>query len=269
MSKRVIIPFWIWPYSWGLKGDARKIAKLEYELEGEELERKVAEVKYHGKKKDRVLNEISFRYGHCDDFQYEFNKINFRDDITEIVPDMLALQLKYNRITEYQYDLQLAEHTLKGEELEKELLEIKLNHNIIDQSEYREGKAKWIEDPTEKAIELLTLKFENREIPEHEFNKELATLKGEAFISMIEMDVDLKNPNSGAFVLDWNDVFIEQLEEAGYTYPQPEQAVNAWWNDLCKNIALEEFDGVGDFTERVGGADKSKERIDDERWSKK
>ncbi|PWU00474.1 MAG: hypothetical protein C5B52_08760, partial [Bacteroidetes bacterium] len=53
----------------------------------------------------------------------------------------------------------------------------------------------------------------------------------------------------GAFELDWNDKFIEELEKAGYTAPKPDQVINLWFMEVCRNVALETFDGLGTFTE--------------------
>ena len=62
------------------------------------------------------------------------------------------------------------------------------------------------------------------------------------------MDFGGKTALEGSFELDWNDQFVEKLKEAGYTGPTPDIIVNQWFMEVCRNIALEEFDGTGNFT---------------------
>ena len=40
----------------------------------------------------------------------------------------------------------------------------------------------------------------------------------------------------------WNQKFIDNLAENGYVSEKEEDAVNKWFNDLCKNIMLEDMD---------------------------
>ena len=42
--------------------------------------------------------------------------------------------------------------------------------------------------------------------------------------------------------LDWNEKFIEDLNASGYHGEKEEDAVNKWFNDLCKNILMEDMD---------------------------
>ena len=56
--------------------------------------------------------------------------------------------------------------------------------------------------------------------------------------------------------LDWNDAFIDLLEENGYEANTPDDMVDMWLTILCRNIALEELQGTGDFDE---DADKAVE----------
>lgn len=83
MSKRRLIPFGLWPANWGLEGKRRALAQAEYNLEGEELERRLLEI------------------NHDDHESAEFLLANAK------------LDLKHGKIKEH--ELRKVEATVKGE----------------------------------------------------------------------------------------------------------------------------------------------------------
>ena len=72
--------------------------------------------------------------------------------------------------------------------------------------------------------------------------KDLATEAGEPWVSVLSMELEKENMDRGAFELDWNDKFIEDLMTSGYTGEKDEEVINKWFNDLCRNIMLEDMD---------------------------
>ena len=60
------------------------------------------------------------------------------------------------------------------------------------------------------------------------------------WVKVIEVHFDKENPGRGYFELDWNDDFVGQLGEAGYSGQTSEQIVVLWFNDLCRSIVLEQ-----------------------------
>ena len=46
--------------------------------------------------------------------------------------------------------------------------------------------------------------------------KQIATEKGEPYISVLSVDLDKNNLGNGSFELDWNDAFIKELRSYGY-----------------------------------------------------
>jgi hypothetical protein len=75
--------------------------------------------------------------------------------------------------------------------------------------------------------------------------KEIATEKGEPWVSVVQVELDPDNIGNGAFELDWNDKFIAQLVRAGYQY-KPNEAedliVDRWFQQVCRNVAIENFE---------------------------
>lgn len=90
---------------------------------------------------------------------------------------------------------------------------------------------KWL-DPKEKQRRLITktLKGSHAE-------KALADLEGKPWVGVLSTNIDVKNPRSGYFELDWNDKFVDMLRNAGYTGKDAEEVVDNWFNDLCRNVA--------------------------------
>lgn len=131
-----------------------------------------------------------------------------------------------------------AEYDLSGEALERRLLAI----NIGERTE------------EDIAIAELNLDAKYGEVSADELEKGIATIKNEPWVTIKTLETDPDNPRYGGVELDWNDAFVQHLEKHGYG-PSPEQddVVNEWFNDLCRNIALDAFDGVGDLSERIVG----------------
>ena len=133
-------------------------------------------------------------------------------------------------------DVAQAEYELSGEDLERRMVEI----NIGEKSD------------VDVTIATLNIDAKYGKINEQELEKETATAKNEPWVTIKTLETDPGNPRYGGVELDWNDAFVANLEKHGYG-PSPEQddVVNEWFNDLCRNIALDAYDGVGDLEERI------------------
>tara|TARA_B100000768_G_scaffold181254_1_gene203543 strand:+ start:2396 stop:2659 length:264 start_codon:yes stop_codon:yes gene_type:complete len=69
--------------------------------------------------------------------------------------------------------------------------------------------------------------------------KDKATAKGEPYVKVLEVKFDKDNPGDGYFELEWNNLFVKQLLEAGYTGDNEEEIVDLWFTTLCKQISEE------------------------------
>jgi hypothetical protein len=72
--------------------------------------------------------------------------------------------------------------------------------------------------------------------------KERATAKGEPWVSVLDTHVNKDNIKNGFFELDWNDLFIVQLKQAGYGFDgdPDEEIVDRWFRDIVRNMLAEE-----------------------------
>lgn len=76
-------------------------------------------------------------------------------------------------------------------------------------------------------------------------DKDIATAKGEPYVSILSMDIDPEDINNGAFELDWNEKFIANLVRAGYQLKpgEPEHdIVDRWFQNVCRNVVLETYE---------------------------
>lgn len=60
----------------------------------------------------------------------------------------------------------------------------------------------------------------------------------EPWVDVINVNMEDKDdPSTGYLELDWNEAFVKQLVEAGYSGRTEEEIVDQWLNDLCRGIA--------------------------------
>lgn len=217
-----LIPFWMLPASWGLRGDLLRRARAEYELSGEDLDRELAAIE-HGH------NQVALKRAG------------------------LKIDFKYNHISRYTMEIELAKLDLTGAELERKLVDIDRRFDKITERQAREKIINIdYSDQTERSIAHARLKAEYGEIDQTQLEKTVCTLQQKPWVIVKSIDTDSKNPGMGSIELDWNEHFVTMLENAGYgPAPHPEQVVDQWLTDLCKNIALEQLDGVGEWSERL------------------
>jgi hypothetical protein len=75
--------------------------------------------------------------------------------------------------------------------------------------------------------------------------KELATERGEPYVTILSMEVDPENMQAGSFELDWNDKFVANLVRAGYQMNAKDtdsDIVDRWFTAVCRNIVLETYE---------------------------
>lgn len=72
--------------------------------------------------------------------------------------------------------------------------------------------------------------------------KEFATEAGEPWVGILSIDIDPENLGNGAFELDWNDIFLAKLMRAGYVGKTDQMIVDQWFQEVCRNVILENFE---------------------------
>ena len=112
------------------------------------------------------------------------------------------------------------------------------------------------EQPVEKTAEELRREALAKE-------KELATAEGKGWVAVLDTKVNPDNIRNGFFELDWNNEFIEELLDAGYSGESQEQIVDAWFKTIIGQMLEEE--GLDNDSQRgyinVVPLDKGKSEI--------
>ena len=81
--------------------------------------------------------------------------------------------------------------------------------------------------------------------PKKKSEKELATERGEPYVTILSMEIDPNNLHQGAFELDWNDKFVSNLIRAGYQLkPDDTDAdiVDRWFQNVCRHVVMETWE---------------------------
>ena len=69
--------------------------------------------------------------------------------------------------------------------------------------------------------------------------KSAATMAGKPYVKVLSTQLNPENPSDGYFELEWNEIFVRQLLEAGYTGNDDNEIVDQWFTTLCRQIAEE------------------------------
>lgn len=77
-----------------------------------------------------------------------------------------------------------------------------------------------------------------------------ATKKKEPFVTVLNVEMKDNNPRNGFFELDWNEYFIKELRVNGYNGDSEEEIVDAWFKELCGNVAKDQ--GVASTDAQMG-----------------
>ena len=115
---------------------------------------------------------------------------------------------------------------------------------VIDMFNYLKKKFKKAEPLTPIPAEAVKqLKKERtKKVQPEKSEKELATERGEPYVTILSMDVDPENIHAGAFELDWNEKFVANLIRAGYVGKTHEDIVDQWFQNVCRHVVMETWE---------------------------
>lgn len=160
-----------------------------------------------GKSRDRAEAEYYLE-------GYELDlRLNEIDADTEFDREIaqLATKIKHEKIT--------------TDQASQDELTIKLRHGKITQ--------------TEHDISKLDQDLAAERISQDAYDKRVATIKKEPWVNVIRIGINPENPGAGYFELDWNEEFVEFLQQSGYDGRSDEEIVNKWFNQVCNTVLLQ------------------------------
>ncbi len=104
-----------------------------------------------------------------------------------------------------------------------------------------------VDETTKEATKEVTQEDIRRNALDAE--KEAATRAGKPWVAVLDTQVNPDNIKNGFFELDWNNEFIEQLLDAGYSGETNEAIVDQWFKTIVTQMLQEE----GQSTDRGMG----------------
>lgn len=192
------------PGSWGLEGQAFEEAEAAYYYDGEDLERRLAEIRLRDKPAELKLRllDLDLAYGKITAYEHDlaFLRATSRDTRTNI----LELDLRHGRITAYEFDRTMVEiSTPDGAQRDAAMAAVDLKHGKITQCEH---------------------------------DKRIADINDEPWIGIKDHGFDPAQGMNGVyFEFDWNDRWIEFLRLNGYVGQSDEEIVEQWFGDICRS----------------------------------
>jgi len=275
--KKNTIPFKMMPGSWGLSGKVYEEAEANYYYEGEELERKLAEITHRDNPVALRVELINIDHKHGKKTAYERDLAILAAGDEDTAVNKAKLDLKYGKITKYEYDRIITENEpmtdkerkiaflriefengkMSKYEYDKAVLEnedmtdnerkiaaqrIEYEHGKITEYEYDKSIIPFKElSEVDEKIERLHVDYEHHKINKLQFEKELCTLQEKPWVGVIDQNVDLNKGVNGFYIeLDWNDYWIEFLRLNGYTGLSDEHIVEQWFSDVNNSFQSEE-----------------------------
>jgi hypothetical protein len=144
--------------------------------------------------------------------------------------------------------LEINKDDLDSDTYTRKSLDIELEFNKLTKSEYNRELAALIKDDNQRALALLEIDRADGNVTDAEYEKQSHTLNGKPWVTVTKLGFGGEKSLEGAFELDWNELFIAELKSNGYKGHDDDSIVNQWFMEVCRNVAMEEFDGTGDFT---------------------
>lgn len=243
--KKKLIPFGMLPGHWGLKGETRELARADYLLDGLALAEEKIRIRekhntsYSATDREVDLAKVRHQYGQLSDKERDLRIIQVTTKGTTARIQELGVRLQYEEITQLQHDIEVAKLTVDRKLMPRRLLDIRFKHGDIEEQEYQEACARLDLKGDELEMRLLEIQHEFGELDDRGFAKAVATLRKEPYVDVL--DLSLSDGGGGFFELDWNDQFILELQDNGYTGRTDEEIVNKWFNGLCRQILIAEM----------------------------
>jgi hypothetical protein len=209
--KKKIIPFGWLPGSWGMRGKTRDRAEAEYYFDGHELDSRIVDIDFEVGTKDHSAAKarVDFKHKKTDEFEYDKRivEIEYAGDPKALATELLRVHHKHGNVTDYEFAITSAEIQFDGDEL---------------------------------ALRKLEIDFEVGKIEKTAYEKAVANIKKEPYITVLDSQFDPKEGIEGLFFeFDWNDQWIALLQSHGYNGVTEDDIVKQWFEALCRSVIHE------------------------------
>jgi hypothetical protein len=93
---------------------------------------------------------------------------------------------------------------------------------------------------SEADLAELQICFEAGELIQQEYDKKVANIKKEPWVTVVKIEMDPASGNVRFVELDWNEEFVKFLHSKNYRGRSDSEIVNRWFNDLCRTVIIAE-----------------------------
>ena len=115
-----------------------------------------------------------------------------------------------------------------------------LKSNFLRMKNWEKRREEFEAREAERAKEKLEKREHKRREKDLQKEKEEATAKGEPWVAVLDTQINPDNIKNGFFELDWNNEFIEELLDAGYSGETNEEIVDGWFKTIAMQILGEQ-----------------------------
>jgi hypothetical protein len=160
---------------------------------------------------------------------------------------LLSEQITYEDYKSRLYDIDRDLWFQSLSSTEKKLHDINLSYNkgMLNKDEYLEklkelDPKKWASmvDDVERTKYELTEQLNTGKLSKNEYEKEIKTLDKEPYIHILNIEYNVKD-GIHAIEFDWNEYFIKELKENGYSGKTDEEIIDQWFVALSTLVASE------------------------------
>jgi hypothetical protein len=140
------------------------------------------------------------------------------------------------------YDLKkrIIEIDYTGKDLEIELLRLDNEEGLLDDYDFAMKSAELLLTGEELELRKLEIDHVADKITDNEYQKKVANIKKEPFICIIDSQYESAEGINGlTFEFDWNEHWIKELIEHGYSGVNEDHIIQQWFDDLCRSVISE------------------------------
>lgn len=187
-----------------------------------------------------AILDVRLKWNDITQKQYDYAIVEYHDGTDrEKKLALLDVKKKYNDISDKDYDLERVNHLYVSDiDRRYAILDIRKKYKDISDKDYELERIKLSEmSEDEKNIATLAVKVRYNEISKEEYNKQVAAIRNEPWVAVQDFQLN-GNINEVTYTIDWNDAFIEELHENGYS-GTPEEMIDLWVKTVFWTVLVE------------------------------
>lgn len=227
------IPYWLSPAYWFANKTVKEINRELHGYKDVDLLLKMAELNY--KDDEEALRKQKYK------ILLDNGLITQKDATLELAntpEDRIKLEIEQGIKTEYVGKMEIIDLTYEPGTIDHQVavIRLKIEHNRVPSfiGEIEIINLLHVEGTPEHTEARLKIELEHDKISQQEHDKAVATLKGESWVDIVEHGYDPSKGVGGVFFrFDWNEFWISELRDNGYSGTSDEELMDQWFSSVC------------------------------------